>query len=81
MLLGGTMPLLRQFPASAPGLRVPVPSGLSDIIAVRTMIVVIPQLICCGISTKTEIAHDYGTPGSAGAAANLRTALSATTDH
>jgi hypothetical protein len=45
------------------------------------MIVVIPQLICCFISTKTEIPHDYGTPGSAGAAASLRTALTATTDH
>ena len=45
------------------------------------MIVVIPQLICCFISTKTEIAHDYGAPGSAGAAARLRTALTATTDH
>jgi hypothetical protein len=45
------------------------------------MIVVIPQLICCFISTKTEILHDYGTPGSAGAAASLRTALTATTDH
>ena len=45
------------------------------------MIMVIPQLICCFISTKTEIAHDYGTPGSAGAATSLRTALMATTDH
>jgi hypothetical protein len=26
------------------------------------MIVVIPQLICCFISTKTEIPHDYGAP-------------------
>ena len=50
-------------------------------IAARTMIVVIPQLICCFISTKTEITHDYGTPESAGAAASLRTALTATTDH
>ena len=33
------------------------------------MIVVIPQLIRCFISTKTEIPHDYGTPGSAGATA------------
>jgi hypothetical protein len=30
---------------------------------------------------KTEILHDYGTPGSAGAAASLRTALTATTGH
>jgi len=45
------------------------------------MIVVIPQLICCFISTKTEIPHDYGAPGGAGAAASLRTALMATTDH
>ena len=45
------------------------------------MIVVIPQLICCFISTKTEIPHDYRAPGSAGAAASLRTALTATTDH
>ena len=45
------------------------------------MIVVIPQLICCFISTKTEIQHDYGAPGSAGAAPSLRTALTATTDH
>jgi len=45
------------------------------------MIVVIPQLIRCFISTKTEIAHDYGAPGSAGASARLRTALTATTDH
>ena len=48
------------------------------------MIMVIPQLICCFISTKTEIPHDYGAPGSAGvagAAARLRTALTATTDH
>ena len=45
------------------------------------MIVVIPQLICCFISTKTEILHDYGAPGSAGAAASLGTALTATTDH
>ena len=44
------------------------------------MIVVIPQLICF-ISTKTEIPYDYGTPGSAGAAASLRTAPTATTDH
>jgi hypothetical protein len=35
----------------------------------------------CFISTKTEIPHDYGGPGSAGAAARLRTALTATTDH
>ena len=45
------------------------------------MIMVIPQLICCFISTKTEISHDYGAPKSAGAAASLRTALTATTDH
>ena len=45
------------------------------------MIVEIPQRIWCGITTKTEIPHDYGTPGSAGAAASLRTALTATTDH
>jgi hypothetical protein len=45
------------------------------------MIVEIKQLICCFISTKTEITHDYGAPGSAGAAARLRTALTATTDH
>jgi len=45
------------------------------------MIMVIPQLICCFISTKTEIPHDYRTPGSTGAAASLRTALTATTDH
>jgi hypothetical protein len=45
------------------------------------MIVVIPQLICCFISTKTEIPHDYGAPGGEGAAASLRTALMATTDH
>jgi len=45
------------------------------------MIVVIPQLIYCLGSTKTEIPHDYGAPGSAGAAASLRTALTATTDH
>jgi len=73
---------LMQLPASAPGLRVPVPSGLSGgAIAVRPMIVVIPQLICCFISTKTEIPHDYRAPGSAGAAARLRRALTATTDH
>jgi hypothetical protein len=36
------------------------------------MIVVIPQHICCFISTKTEIPHDYGAPRSAGAAARLR---------
>jgi hypothetical protein len=45
------------------------------------MIVVIPQLICCFISTKTEISLDYGAPGSAGDAASLRAALTATTDH
>jgi hypothetical protein len=45
------------------------------------MIVVIPHLICCFIYTKTGIPHDYGTPGSAGGAASLRTALTATTDH
>jgi hypothetical protein len=50
-------------------------------IAARTMIMVIPQLICCFISTKTETLHDYGTPGSAGPAASLCTALTATTDH
>ena len=37
--------------------------------------------ICCFISTKTEIPHDYGAPWSPGAAASLRTALTATTDH
>ena len=47
----------------------------------RPMIVEIPHQISCGISTKTEILHDYGAPGSAGAAASLRTALTATTDH
>jgi hypothetical protein len=45
------------------------------------MIVVIPQLICCFISTKTEIPHYYGASGGAGAAASLRAALTATTDH
>ena len=45
------------------------------------MIMVIPQPIWCGIPTKTEIQHDYGAPGSAGAAASLRTALTTTTDH
>ena len=40
-----------------------------------------PQLISCGNHMKTEILHDYGAPGSAGAAASLRTALTATTDH
>jgi len=49
--------------------------------AARTMIVEIPHQISCGISTKTEIPHDYGAPGSAGAAASLRTALTPTTDH
>jgi len=44
------------------------------------MIAVIPQLICF-ISTKTEITHDYGAPGSPDAAASLRTAPTATTDH
>ena len=44
-------------------------------IAVRPMIVVIPQLICCFISTKTEIPNDYGTPGSAGAATLAPAAL------
>ena len=48
------------------------------------MIVVIPQLICCFVSAKTEIPHDYGAPGRPGAAASLRaapTALPATTGH
>jgi hypothetical protein len=45
------------------------------------MIVVTPQLICCFISTKTEILHDYGASGSVGAATSQRTALTATTDH
>jgi hypothetical protein len=45
------------------------------------MIMVIPQLICCFISTKTEILSDYGAPGSAGTVMSLRTALTATTDH
>jgi hypothetical protein len=45
------------------------------------MIVEIPQLICCFISTTIEIPHDYGAPGSAGAAARPRTARTATTDH
>jgi hypothetical protein len=45
------------------------------------MIVEIRQLICCFISTKTEIPDDYDAPGIAGAAASLRTALTATTDH
>ena len=45
------------------------------------MIVVIPQPICCFISMKTEIPRDYGAAGSAGAAASLRTALTATTEH
>ena len=44
------------------------------------MIMVIPQLICCFISTKTEILHDYGAPGNAGPAARLCMALTATTD-
>ena len=67
--------------ASAPGRACPFRPVCPNIIAVRPMIVVIPQLICCFISTKTEIAHDYGAPRSAGAAARLRTALTATTDH
>jgi hypothetical protein len=40
------------------------------VIAVRPMIVVIPQLICCFISMKTEIPHDYGAPGNADAGAS-----------
>jgi hypothetical protein len=43
------------------------------------MIMWIPHLISCGIHMKTEILHDYGAPGSAGAAASLRTALRALT--
>ena len=39
------------------------------VIAVRPMIVVIPQLICF-ISMKTEIPHDYGAPGNADAGAS-----------
>jgi hypothetical protein len=68
-------------PASAPGRACPFRSVCPGVIAARTMIVVIPQLICCFISMKIEIPHDYGAPGSAGAAASLRTALTATTDH
>jgi hypothetical protein len=45
------------------------------------MIAEIKQLICCFISMKTEIPHDYGAAGSADAAASLRTGLTATTDH
>jgi len=70
-----------RLPASAPGRACPFRPVCPGGIAARTMIMVIPQLICCFISTKTEIPHDYGPPGSAGAAASLRTALTATTDH
>jgi len=31
-------------------------------IAVRPMIMVIPQLICCGITMKTEITRDHAVP-------------------
>jgi hypothetical protein len=75
------MPLTYALPACAPARACPFRPVCSGAIAARPMIVVIPQLICCFISTKTEIPHDYGTPGSAGAAASLRTALTATTDH
>jgi len=67
--------------ASAPDRACPFRPVCPGGIAARTMIVVIPQLICCFISTKTEILHDYGTSGSVGAATSLRTALTATTDH
>jgi len=75
------MPLTQALRASAPSRACPFRPVCPGIIAVRIMIVVIPQLICCFISTKTEIQHDYGAPGSAGAAPSLRTALTATTDH
>jgi len=68
-------------PASAPGRACPFRLVCPGVIAARPMIVVIPQPICCFISMKTEIPRDYGAAGSAGAAASLRTALTATTDH
>jgi hypothetical protein len=71
----------KALPAAAPGRACPFRPVYPGGIAVRTMIVVIPQLICCFISTKTEIPYDYGAPGIAGAAASLRTALTATSDH
>ena len=75
------MPLTQALRASAPSRACPFRPVCPDVIAAQTMIMVIPQLICCFISTKTEITHDYGAPGSAGAAASLRIALTATTDH
>ena len=68
-------------PAFAPGRACPFRPVCPGVIAARTMIVVIPQPICCFISMKTEIPRDYGCAQSAGAAASLRTALTATADH
>ena len=79
--LSHTMLLTKALSASAPGRACPFRPVCPGGMAARTMIVVIPQLICCFISTKTEITHDYGAPGRPGAAASLRTAPTATTDH
>jgi hypothetical protein len=45
------------------------------------MIVEIPQLICCFISTKREIPHDHAAPGAPTPRARPRTTLTVTTHH
>jgi hypothetical protein len=45
------------------------------------MIMVIPQLISCGITMKSEILDDYAAPFAPGALAGPGAALSGTTHH
>jgi hypothetical protein len=42
---------------------------------------VIPQLICCGITMKSEITRDHAAPGARAPRPSSRTALTATTRH
>jgi hypothetical protein len=45
------------------------------------MIMVIPQLICCGITMKTEITRDHAVPWARPLRVEPRTALTVTTRH
>jgi hypothetical protein len=72
------MPLTKALTALAPGRACPFRPVCQGSIAARTMIVVIPQLICCGISTKSEITLDHASRARA-LRPSPRTALTVTT--
>lgn len=58
------MPLTQALTAFAQARACPFRPGCLGDIAARTMIMLIPQLICCGIHMIKEISLDHAPPGA-----------------